>query len=74
LVDNVTREMQTALDSLVAAEKSPAALPGALTAEQSAYNACSSWRPTSFRVTRAQRGRQIVEVVNRISSSSTSSN
>ena len=54
LVDNVVKEMQTALERLEAATKSPAPLPDAIAAEQAAYNALLKLAAHEFRVTRRQ--------------------
>ena len=54
LVENVTREMQSALDQLVKAEQTPAPLPDALKADQAAYNALLKLAAHEFRVTRSR--------------------
>jgi hypothetical protein len=56
LIDNITQQMETALDRLNAAEKSVAILPEAVTAEQLAYNALLKLAAHEYRVTRQQRG------------------
>ncbi|HEX5177161.1 MAG TPA: hypothetical protein VFV83_09045, partial [Chthoniobacteraceae bacterium] len=56
LIDNITGQMQAALDRLNAAEKAPAALPDAVAAEQLAYNALLKLAAHEYRVTRQQRG------------------
>ncbi len=50
LVATVTKEMQAALDHLGEATKATAALPGALTSEQSAYNALLKLAAHEFNV------------------------
>jgi hypothetical protein len=55
LIDNVTQEMDKALQQLVAAEKTTAPLPDALAAEQASYNALLKLAAHEFRVTRSQR-------------------
>jgi hypothetical protein len=56
LLDNVTQQMQAALDRLNAAEKTAVVLPEAINAEQLAYNALLKLAAHEFRVTRQQRG------------------
>lgn len=56
LVENATREMQAALDRLNEATKTPEPLPGALTSEQSAYNALLKLAAHEFNVKR-QKGK-----------------
>ncbi len=50
--DNAVKEMQTALDHLSKAEKTPAPLPDALNAEQAAYNALLKLAAHEFRVSK----------------------
>lgn len=57
IIENVTKEMQGALDQLVAAEKTAEPLPRALAAEQAAYNALLKLAAHEFRITRNQRSR-----------------
>lgn len=57
IIENVTKEMQGALDQLVAAEKTAEPLPRALAAEQSAYNALLKLAAHEFRITRNQRSK-----------------
>lgn len=55
LIENVTREMQTALDQLNAAAQTLPPLAEAVAAEQSAYNALLKLASHEFRVVRQQR-------------------
>jgi hypothetical protein len=54
LVETVTREMQSARDKLAAAATKTEPLPGALAAEQSAYNALLKLAAHQFRVMRSR--------------------
>ncbi len=54
LVENAVKEMQAAHEHLTKAEKAPAPLPDALTAEQAAYNALLKLAAHEFRVSRSK--------------------
>ncbi len=56
LVENAAKEMQAAFDRLSEAAKTPEPLPGALTSEQSAYNALLKLAAHEFNVTK-QKGK-----------------
>ncbi len=57
IVENVMREMKSALDQLKEGEKTAEPLPRALAAEQSAYNALLKLAAHEFRITRSQRSK-----------------